>query len=87
MKQIIKLVGFTLIMICAAYLAYHNMSHQLKELRHELMLQHRRYKIDSIRIHELNNMDNSIEPHDTIQFNYINSIEPLENNELNKLEQ
>lgn len=73
MKRLIKLVGFTLIMSMCAYLAINNMEHQVKELKHELMLQKRRNKIDSLRMVQFNQM--------------VNSIEENENNELNQLEQ
>lgn len=71
-KRLIKLVGFTLIMSMCAYLAINNMEHQVKELKHELMLQKRRNKIDSLRMVQFNQM--------------VNSIEENENNELNQLE-
>lgn len=71
-KKLIKLVGFTLIMSMCAYLAINNMEHQVKELKHELMLQKRRNKIDSLRMVQFNQM--------------VNSIEENENNELNQLE-
>jgi hypothetical protein len=73
MKRLIKLVGFTLIMSMCAYLAINNMEHQVKELKHELMLQKRRNKIDSLRMVQFNQM--------------VNSIEENENNELNQLEE
>ena len=73
MKRLIKLVGFTLIMSMCAYLAINNMEHQVKELKHELMLQKRRNKIDSLRMVQFNQM--------------VNSIEENENNELKQLEQ
>lgn len=72
-KRLIKLVGFTLIMSMCAYLAINNMEHQVKELKHELMLQKRRNKIDSLRMVQFNQM--------------VNSIEENENNELNQLEE
>ena len=72
-KRLIKLVGFTLIMSMCAYLAINNMEHQVKELKHELMLQKRRNKIDSLRMVQFNQM--------------VNSIEENENNELKILEE
>ena len=73
MIKLIKLVGFTLIMSICAYLAINNMEHQVNELKHELMLQKRRNKIDSLRMVQFNQM--------------VNSIEENENNELNQFEQ
>ena len=73
MIKLIKLVGFTLIMSICAYLAINNMEHQVNELKHELMLQKRRNKIDSLRMVQFNQM--------------VNSIEENENNELNQLEE
>lgn len=71
MIKLIKLVGFTLIMSMCAYLAINNIEHQVNELKHELMLQKRRNKIDSLRMVQFNQM--------------VNSIEENENNELNHL--
>lgn len=73
MIKLIKLLGFTLIMSMCAYLAINNMEHQVNELKHELMLQKRRNKIDSLRMVQFNQM--------------VNSIEENENNELNQLEE
>lgn len=73
MIKLIKLVGFTLIMSICAYFAINNMEHQVNELKHELMLQKRRNKIDSLRMVQFNQM--------------VNSIEQDENNELNQLEE
>lgn len=73
MIKLIKLVGFTLIMSMCTYLAINNMEHQVNELKHELMLQKRRNKIDSLRMVHFNQM--------------VNSIEENENNELNQLEE